>query len=251
MKRHAFVVSTLSLLLVLALVSPALAGTEEVTMVLAGTMKVGDSIGGGAIPQSGQCTPTGKGLHAPGRHGAGKNKAAAIVNGVPTQVVVNKEVYYRLNVPNANVDITDTNDELNNGLYQGPLDICGIISPGPAGIGAACGSWTGRNGKGKLIVTRSVPPPPITYIYDIQDFGWPPTVGGVLVVHGHITRVSANKLTKFTSKGSLKGKLTVVLPLDCLTPKPGGAKEFVVTGKLLGSALQKPAQKPREPKLPK
>lgn len=230
-----------TVLVVVLMAVPAFAGVETGDVVVQGTATVGDSIGGGPIPQSGVCHPTGKGLHAPGFHGSGKNKSKG------TPVVVNKEVYYNLSTIVPAV-ITDTNDLAASGLYEGILNICGIVSPGPGGIGAACGSSMGRDGKGKLNLLAG---PAAPRFYDLQDIAWPPALGGVLLVYGHITRVSADKVSKFSSKGTFEGEVTATGGSPCIEAKPGGARAFSLFGSVATEMLGKPAPKAREPKLEK
>jgi hypothetical protein len=241
----------LAVFVVSALALPAQAGVETGEVVVEGTARVGNSIAPlASIPQNGVCAPSGKGLHAPGFGGGGKNRAK-IGPDTPQSdnFQVNKEVYYRLDIDDINAVITDTNDAANSGVYTGTLDVCGIVSPGPGGIGAACGSSMGRDGKGKLILDNTVTGQ--DRIYDLQDVAWVLAVGGVLPVYGHITRVSANKLTKFSSKGTFEGEVTASGAGPCFDPKPGGAREFTVVGAVAAEALGKPAPKAREPKLAK
>jgi hypothetical protein len=235
----------LAVFVVSALALPAQAGVETGDVVVQGNARVGSSIAPlTSIPQTGICTPSGKGLHAPGFHGSNKNKSKQ-----PVPVVVNKEVYYNLSTT-VNAAIVDTNVPTASGLYSGSLNVCGIVSPGPGGIGAACGSSMGRDGKGKLNLTSG---PAAPRIYDLQDVSWVLAVGGVLPVYGHITRVSANKLQKFSSKGTFEGEVTATGADQCfLDPKPGdGATTFTVAGTVVAEALGKPAPKAREPKLAK
>lgn len=239
----------LAVLVVSALALPAYAGVESGSVVVQGTATVGDSIGGGTIPQDGTCVPTGKGLHAPGAHGSGKNKSKA-----PAPVVVNKEVYYRLAIPDVTAVIEDTNTPTASGAYTGVLNVCGIVSPGPGGIGAACGSSMGRDGKGRMTLTPFLGG--AVRDYYLQDVAWVTAAGGVLPVYGHITRIGTpanptDKTMKQSSKGTFNGEINASGAQACIAPKPGGARTFTVAGTVVAEALGKPAPKQREQKLTK
>jgi len=241
------------------LTMPAMAGVETGTIaILSGSATVGNSIGGGPIPQNGECVPTGKGLQYPTRHVGFKNKDKFGLN------QMNKEFYYRLSMPSEgavaplSVVITDTNDPENSGTYIGTMNVCGIIGPGPTGIGAACGSSSGYNGQGKLDVTSVVTGQ--RRIFDLQKVTWPPTATGALLVFGYITRVNAAKNRKFSAKGILNAKMNVVPDVSkgqsCnnpkTAPKAGGATRFLISGTAAATAWGKPlGGKDREPKLRK
>lgn len=211
-----------------AFTAPSLQSDE-----LSGNATLGDSIGGGTIPQNGQCNPTGKGLHAPGLHGQGKNKA----KGLP--VVVNKEVYYRLHIDD---DLWYWLDNTGLTFHVGSIDICGIISPGPGGIGAACGSTMGRNGRGKLQLGPPVAgfPPKGPATFDLTNLGWVPTQGSVLLMYGHVQHVDPVTKAKLETKGTFLMPLTVTGASSCVNSKPGGARSFTVTANAVGFWLPKP-----------
>jgi hypothetical protein len=234
-----------SLFLVCLMAMPALAGLETGIAVIQGTAQVGNSIGGGAIPQTGQCTPTGKGLHTPSFHGGSKNEEKT------GMFQVNKEVYYRLNSESTAI-VADSNGTVLEDLgeeYEGRLDVCGIVGPGLLGIGAACGVSVGRDGRGKLIVS-GLTNPEIVRIYQLDEVGWPTAVGGVLPVSGYITRVNANKSVKFTSKGRFTAEISASGAAPCFEAKPGGGRNFTVVGTMRWAMYTKPAGgKPHEPKL--
>jgi len=260
MKLSRMLTLVVSVFVVGALALPATAGVETGSIAItSGAATVGNSIGGGPIPQSGECVPTGKGLNYPLAHISNKNKAKT------TPFQVNKEVYYRLQMPApggqpVQVVITDTNDVPNSGAFAGTMNVCGIVGPGPSGIGAACGSSSGHNGRGKLDVTNAVTGQ--RRIFDLQKVTWPPTASGTLPVFGYITRVNLAKTRKFSAKGTFEGAVNAIpdpgkLPNNSCarakaTAKDGGANFFVVNGTAAAEALGKPAGgKDVEPKLRK
>lgn len=249
MKRNLFTLM-LSVLLVGALAVPASAGIEIGTSAFTGTAEVGDQFAAGHgpnIPQSGNCDllDTSKGLHYPGFGGPQKQRDKSGV------FQVNKQVYYHFQLNDVRLAWLNTNNPTGSGLYTGGVGsthICGIVSPGPLGIGAAAGSSTGHDGRGKIVVTG----PKGTLHFDLQEVAWPPTLGGVLPAYGLITRTSADKATKFSAKGTFQSLVQAgpANPPDGLAAKPGGARTFNVRGVIVAAALGKlPAGKPNQPKL--
>lgn len=213
----------------------AAAGSLGTTEAFSGTATVGESIGGGSIPQSGVCSPTGKGLHAPGFHGSGKNKSKG------TPVVVNKELYYHLSVPDLQAAVVHTNRADLSGAFHGPMDICGIVSPGPAGIGAACGNTTGSDGKGeKELEDYLVPAAKIAAV--IVAVVWPPTAGAMIAVYGIIDYYEkpANLVSSptFLGRGTFYAVVHVAPSTNCMSAKPtGGATSFPIQGVAVSDAL--------------
>lgn len=207
------------------------AAADQGTALMAGIATVGDSIGGGEIPQSGMCNPTGKGLHFLGAHGGSKLKDSSGM-----QV---KTLYYRLSFPAPNVTaILGTTDQpLDTGAYTGSLNVCGRIGPGPGGIGAACDWSGGTDGRGKLTLTNELTLQ--DRVYDLGLVGWPATtptarvgVGRSMPISGEIRRVSPVDKSVQYSEGELTGLMTWAGSAPCSEPKPGGARTFTVNGAL-------------------
>ena len=227
--------------LVAALATPAWAGVEIVYANVFGTAEVGDTLVGDAnIPQDGDCELAGKGLHYPGFGGPGKQRDKLLGS------QVNKQVYYHFALPQFVMTWLDTNNPTGFGAYAGTLHVCGIVSPGPFGIGAAAGSSTGHDGRGKITVFG----PKGLLVFDLQEVGWRPALAGVLHPYGLIKRVSADKATKFSAKGTFQAFVHAVPtnPDHAIQPKPGGARDFTLRGTLVGAMLGK-APKPNPPKL--
>jgi hypothetical protein len=223
--------------------TPAAAGVIVSTDSITGIATIGDSIAPlTGIPDNGLCMPSGKGAHVPGAHGSGKNKSKTI------PVVVNKEFYYRLAATTVSM-VTDTNDASHAGPYTGVLDVCGIVSPGVGGIGAACGPNSGRNGKGKQEEEWEFDMN-IRFRKKVKNVSWPQSAGSVLPVYGHVMRVSADETMQLTAKGTFQGIVQFQGASPCLTPKPGGARTFnivgVVSSEMMGLAAPQPIKsKPR------
>lgn len=171
--------------------------------VFTGTVAVGEN---GDCQHNGQASVSGNGLRFPF---LGDGKEGSKPYG-PFQVETGKEFWFEL----ATTVVSTVNG-------TGSLVVCGRVTPGELGIGAACGWSQIDDGRGKAAFAA------VTYkLHAISGVA----VGGTIPIDGLYHRVDSSKARQSLG-GSLHGLVQAQGGAPCVESKPSaGATSFSVVG---------------------
>jgi hypothetical protein len=184
--------------------------------LLGGEMAFGSGIAQSSIPADGMCTLTGTGLREPLVLFQDDSDPRTKFLTRHSQVR-----YWRASGTGASVRLSTLLQE--GGLLPAEFRLCGVLAPGPFGMGASCGASSAHSTRGRV---RLLGPGWNESWYQIEDLAWMPSAGNVSIAGGRVQRISpAWPHAPLGPEGTLDGVVSIRPRLLCEVLPPSGGSD--------------------------